>query len=193
VAFLFSTLSPARREDWFAFCHKNYSLMQKGIQEAARPGDLLIFFNAGKFAHLITWFSKSPFFHAAIYAGEGKVIEARPVGVVCRDIREEENFFCVPALHGSGPRALEWARRQIGDLYDIPGVAVLVLARIARRFHVKYNSGQDRFSCGQFVLCAYREAGVDLLPDMQSEVVLPSDFAVLLPKDKRRQAQKLGW
>ena len=167
--------------------------MKKGQQEPARPGDLLIFYNAGKFAHLITWFSRSPFYHAAIYAGEGKVIEARPVGVVCRALREEESFFCIPALHGSGARALEWARKQIGDLYDIPGVAVLIFARLFRRLRTRYNSGQDRFSCGQFVLCAYREAGVDLLPDVQPEVALPSDFSVLLPREKRRKAKKFGW
>ena len=166
--------------------------MKKGTQDQAQPGDLLIFFNAGKFGHLITWFSRSPFFHVAIYAGEGKVIEARPVGVVCRDLREEESFWCIPALHGSGARALEWARRQIGDVYDVPGVAVLVFARLFGRLRTPYNSGQNRFSCGEFVLCAYREAGVDLLPDVQPEVVLPSDFAVFLPKEKRRKANKLG-
>ena len=37
---------------------------------------------------LITWFTGSPFYHVALYAGDQHVVEARPQGVVRRDLKQ---------------------------------------------------------------------------------------------------------
>ena len=74
-----------------------------------RPGDILLFHNARGMNKLITWFTGSPFYHAALYAGDGHTVEARTPGVVRQDLRGRENDFVVaPAPESKGAAALAW-------------------------------------------------------------------------------------
>jgi hypothetical protein len=45
--------------------------------------------------------------------------------------------------------------------------------------HVNKTVG-DRYTCGEFVALAYRQAGRDLIPGIEPEDVEPADFARLL-------------
>ena len=85
----------------------------------AQPGDILLFYHATGFkGRLIAWFTRSRYYHAAIYAGEGYVIEARPGGVVDRDLNGPEGgheYVVIPAPGRRGEEALEWAKSQLGD------------------------------------------------------------------------------
>jgi uncharacterized protein YycO len=148
-----------------------------------QPGDILLFYNARHICRLITWFTGSNFYHVGIYAGEGHAIEARPVGVVKRDLiaANEYDYLVIPAPRGAGKRALAWAEKQVGDGYDVVGVGALVLERMFDNLHLNYRTSYDKFSCGQFVLCAFKEAGVNLLPEVQIEFAVPADFARLVP------------
>lgn len=147
----------------------------------AKPGDICLFYNARGICRLITWFTKSPFYHVAIYEGDEHVVESRPIGVIRRDLREGQNdYLVIPAPENKGIKALNWARKQIGDGYDVPGVAVLVLERLFTNLHINYKSPNTRFSCGEFVLCAFKEVGMDLLPGQKTETAVPADFEVLL-------------
>jgi len=75
-----------------------------------RPGDILLFHHVARLRDLlITMVTHSPFYHTALYAGEGHVIEARPQGVIYNDLRGRERNFVV-----SRPRRAREKRRWRG-------------------------------------------------------------------------------
>ena len=147
------------------------------------PGDVLLFAHATGWNRLITFFTRSPFYHVALYAGDFYVVEARPQGVVSRDLRGPEGaHFCavLPDPDGRGPVALAWAQGQIGGRYDRWDVLVIILERIFTHLHLNY-APPGRFSCGEFVARAFEEAGSRLFPDRDAADIVPGDFARLLP------------
>ena len=148
----------------------------------AKPGDICLFYNARGICRLITWFTKSPFYHVGIYDGDEHVVESRPIGVVRRDLAEggQNDYLVIPSPQNKGTQALHWAHQQIGKSYDVPGVIVLVLERLFTSLNINYKSPRTRFSCGEFVLCAFNQAGVELLPGQELETAVPADFEVLL-------------
>ena len=153
-----------------------------------QPGDILLFHHARGENRFITLFTRSPFYHAAIYAGAGNAIESRPSGVRCNSLQGRENdFVVVPAPEGKGAEALAWARAQIGAPYDNLDVLVIILERLFTRLHLNYTPG-NKFTCGEFVARAFAEVGVRLVPDRDIEDVVPGDFARLLLPDAERPA-----
>ncbi len=150
---------------------------------APQPGDICLFYNARGLARLITWFTRSRYYHVALYEGDECVIEARPRGVVRRNLREagEHHYIIIPAPENGGLSALQWAKEQLGDGYDVSGVLILVLERLFDNLHLNFKPTDDRFSCGELVLCAFRETGTELLPDLSPEIVVPADFVRLMP------------
>lgn len=162
-------------------------MRKKPSKEPAQAGDILLFYNASGVTRLITWFTHSPFYHVGICAGDECVVEARPSGVVLRDLREanEHDYLVIPTSGSGGAHAVEWAREQVGDNYDVVGIAVLVLERVFKTLHINYRSPNSRFSCCELVICAFREAGVELLPGLDASAIAPADFAALLPAAER--------
>jgi len=152
--------------------------------DALNPGDILLFSRARGINRIITWATRSPFYHVALYTGDFQVVEARPRGVVARDLRKRDGggvcFKVVPAPEGKGVGAVVWARTQIGDSYDVVGVLVLVLERLFVTLNLNYTA-RDKFSCAEFVATVYREVGVTLFPDLLPRDVVPADFERLLP------------
>jgi len=147
------------------------------------PGDVLLFAHATGWNRLITFFTRSIFYHVAIYAGDFQVVEARPQGVVSRDLRGPEGtHFCavLPDPNRRGRAALDWAQGQIGGRYDRWDVLVIILEHVFTHLHLNY-APPGRFSCGEFVARAFEEAGVCLFPDRDAEGTVPGDFARLLP------------
>lgn len=147
------------------------------------PGDILLFAHARGLNRLITWFTHSQYYHVAIYAGAAHVIEARPQGVVRRDLRGPEGTHyaaVLPAPGGKGTAALAWAEGQIGAGYDRWDLLVILLEHLFRHLHLNYTP-RGKFSCGEFVAEAFRHAGVDLFPGRESSEIVPADFARLLP------------
>jgi uncharacterized protein YycO len=148
-----------------------------------QPGDICLFYNARGLARLISWFTRSRFYHVGLYAGDSCVIESRVPGVIKRDLRAagERDYVVIPAPENSGPKALRWAEDQLGDRYDLPWVVELVLERLFKNLHINCKPTHDQFSCSELVLCAFRETGTDLLPGFSPDAVVPADFARLLP------------
>jgi uncharacterized protein YycO len=131
--------------------------------------------------------TRSPYYHVAIYDGEAHVVESRPRGVVCRDLHGPEpdtTFTVIATPDDVGLPALEWARQKVGAPYDALDVVVIVLERVLGWMRIDYT-GRGRYSCCEFVLLAYRHAGLDLLPGVESNGAIPADFAALLPADAR--------
>ena len=155
----------------------------------AQPGDILLFHNARGLNRIITRFTKSPFYHAALYGGAGRTVEARTPGVVRQDLRGRENDFVVaPAPKGKGKAALAWASSQVGDAYDNLDIAVIVLDRLCRFLHFNYTP-HDKYSCGEFVAVAYDKAGAPLFPERDLGDIVPGDFARFVPPSVRKNAR----
>jgi len=101
---------------------------------------------------------------------------------VRRDLRSKEGghtWTVIPGPEGRGEAALAWARTQIGDAFDRFDFLVILLDRIVARLRIHYEPF-GKYTCGEFVARAYREAGVVLFPDLQDADVEPADFARLL-------------
>jgi uncharacterized protein YycO len=151
------------------------------------PGDIILFYNPKGLTKVISLMSRSPFYHVAVGAGDSKVVEAIPGGVLCRDVNPDGRkrwFVTIPAPAGTGPRALAWAQTQIGSGYDSTNLMGLVLDRVLTHLHVNYVVG-DRYSCGEFVATAFEKAGARLFPDIDSADVMPADFARFVPPDQK--------
>ena len=149
------------------------------------PGDVLLFAHATGWNRLITFFTHSCYYHVAIYAGEFHVVEARPQGVVSRDLRGPTGtHFCaiLPNPAGKGAESLAWAKSQIGGKYDRWDVLVIILEHVFTHLHFNY-APPGRFSCGEFIARAFEAAGAPLFPDREADDIVPGDFACLLPSD----------
>jgi uncharacterized protein YycO len=168
---------------WFR--HKRREVGYHPASFTAQPGDIILFFNAGGIARVITWFTKSPYYHVGLYAGGVAVVEARLDGVKRRNLnhlRHGRDFLVIPAPDKIGPRALRWAELQIGDGYDLVTLFIIVLDHLFQDWKINLKPTRDCFSCSELVLCAFHAAGVELLPEKSPDKVVPADFAVLLPE-----------
>lgn len=148
---------------------------------APRPGDILLFYNAIGLSRLITWLTKSPFYHAAIYEGNGFVVEARLRGVVRVHLKEiGEDFVVIPAPQNKGEEALAWASQQIGDDYAVWGAAAIAIDRLFLNLHFNRTTNHNRFTCGGLIASAFLQVGVDLFPQCSPDEIVPGDFARLI-------------
>ncbi|MBW3636909.1 MAG: hypothetical protein KY445_10700 [Armatimonadetes bacterium] len=152
--------------------------------DGPRPGDILLFSHATRLGRIIPWFTGSRYYHIALYEGHGMVLEARPGGVVRRDITKEKNqvFRVIPMTEGAGQLALDCARARLGLNYDIVGVCWIILRHYFPRLRIPFEN-HNCYSCGEFVLDSWRRAGLDLLPGADATTVIPADFQPFLPPD----------
>lgn len=145
----------------------------------ARPGDIFLFHRAQGLNRVITWFTRSRYYHVAIFAGGYEVIEARPRGVVRRDLRGKEgahHYIVLPQSESAGMNALAWAESKIGDRYDHLDIFVIVAERVFRHLRINYTA-RNKFTCGKFIACAFSETGADLFPGRNTAGIVPANFA----------------
>lgn len=152
----------------------------------AQPGDILLFNRATGLNRLITWFTDSPFYHVGISLGEGRVVEARPRGVVIRDLMGpdgDKRFEIISADNIGGReaalKAVQWAQAQVGDGYDPFNVAAIVLDRSFTCMSCNATL-PERWACGEFVTTAFEEADVELFPGRDAATIVPADYAQFL-------------
>lgn len=155
-----------------------------------QAGDVLLFNRAKGLNRLITIFTQSPYYHVGISMGDNCVVEARPRGVVIRDLMGpdgDKRFEIIPAKNVGGEqvaqRALAWAKEQIGEGYDPFNVAAIVLDRCFSCCALN-ASLPDRWACGEFVATAFQEAGEDLFPRQNAASIVPADFEKFLDENK---------
>jgi uncharacterized protein YycO len=137
----------------------------------------------GGLGAIISFVTRSTYYHVAILEGGTMTIEARQRGVVRRDLRSKEGghvFTVIPAPEGKGPVALDWARAKIGSKFDRLDFVVILIDRLVTRLRLHYHSF-GAYSCGEFVAKAFSAAGVRLFPDLNDDDVEPADFARFLP------------
>ena len=157
--------------------------------QALKPGDILLSSANGMTSVGIRMLTLSPVSHASLYVGEGQVAEAVGEGIRRRgiaDLLAEEST--VVAFRHPGLRAEHVARMDafvqetVGTRYNFVGVMLQAPFSIERRLcelpltpslardfcvqgmgAVQLGLGRsDRFFCSQFVLEAYRRAGLPL-------------------------------
>ena len=167
----------------------NLSFTKRRLREVRpdgpKPGDILLFCHARGLTRLVPWFTRSRYYHVAICEDDWHVVEARPNGVVRRDIKHEKDnvFRVIPMPENLGEIAIEEARRNLGCPYDVFDVVLIMLRRWVRR-KIRHRD-PHKFTCGEFITLAWRKAGIDLFPDMDAAMVIPADFAQFLPPDAR--------
>lgn len=146
------------------------------------PGDILLFTHGPRLRDvLIVMVTRSPFYHAALYAGDGQVIEARPQGVIHNDLQGREHHFAVlPAPEGKGEAALAWAKAHLGARFDRLDLLVIFLEHLFTHWHINYTPG-DKYTCAELVATAFQHAGVRLVPEKELDEIAPADLARLLP------------
>ena len=149
-----------------------------------QPGDILLFSGATRRGRVLPWFTGSRYYHVALYEGHGMVLEARPGGVVRRDITKEKNqvFRIIPMPEAAGQAALDHARQCLKLHYDLIGVFFIIARHFFPRLRLPFESC-NRYVCGEFVVQSWRLAGLDLLPGADATTVIPADFQRFLPPD----------
>lgn len=157
--------------------------------EVLRPGDILLSADPGITSAGIRLMTLSPVSHAALYVGDGRIAEAVGSGVRLRPVPavlDEEAVvvaFRDPRVTPAEGRAIaDYALAQVGSRYDHLGVVLQVPFSIERRVcELPFIPGlvrdscirgfatiqlgafsNDQFFCSQFVLEAYRKAGLPL-------------------------------
>ncbi|WP_341675674.1 hypothetical protein [Niveibacterium sp. SC-1] len=167
-----------------------------------QAGDILLSAADALTSAGIRLMTMAPVSHAALYLGEGVVAEAVGSGVRTRTLQAliEEESVVVAFRHpgvtpAHGERMRSFSAAQIGHQYnylgvvlqapfaierracEIPGVPTLVrdacLKGIATIQLGSYDN--DRFFCSQFVLEAYRDAGVPII-DVRADWISPADI-----------------
>ena len=148
-----------------------------------RPGDILLFTKPRRGRdYLIKWVTHSPYYHVALYAGEGKIIEARPPVVARHDLAgREEGMVVVPAPGGLGKEALAHAEAHLGDQFDKDDMFVILLDHLIMNLHIKYDP-KGKFTCAELIAKVFDEAGLKLFPEKDLDEVVPGDFARFLPE-----------
>jgi len=167
-----------------------------------RPGDIVLTSSPGLVSASIQLMTLSPVSHAAIYIGDGQVVEAVRPAVRVRRLDEllAEDFvvlaFRHPELSAQQARNIsDYALRKTGTAFNYLGVTLHLPFAVTRRVCelplvpsavrdaciralgvLSYLApSESRLFCSQLVLDAFRQAGVPIT-DADSRLVSPSDI-----------------
>jgi len=171
--------------------------------EALEPGDILLTSMPGLAGKSIELMTVAPVSHAAIYVGEGRVIEAVRSGVSERtigEVLEQESVALVLRYPGLRPvqarRIARYARAKTGAGFNFVGVTLQIPYSVGRKLVCELPlvpgavrdaclrglgvlsqlaAREGRLFCSQLVLQAYREAGVTLT-GADPRMVSPADL-----------------
>ncbi|CAN5174868.1 YaeF family permuted papain-like enzyme [soil metagenome] len=170
--------------------------------EALQPGDILLTAVDAITSTGIRMLTLAPVSHAAIYLGERQVVEAVGSGVRIRaldDVLADESVVVafrhpkITALQGEKIRA--FSNASVGGGYNHVGIVLQAPFSIERRmcelplvpesirdFCIRGvasiqlgASRNDQFFCSQFVLEAYRQAGLPIT-DADPRMISPADI-----------------
>lgn len=162
---------------------------------ALQAADIIASAGKGKVSAGIKFGTSSEVSHTALYAGNGKVIEAIGEGVVMRSLDkslEDHDLAVAYRVRGmdfaTADKIVNFMRSKIGKKYDTAGAAAagtrapvggvvcvlvfgIVPCGLARAGAFKSN---DKFYCSQLVLEAYRRAGAAFI-DQNPNTSYPQD------------------
>jgi hypothetical protein len=139
--------------------------------------------------------TRSPFYHVALYDGDGYVVDAVPRGVVRRpalDGTTGTRFVVARAPEGRGEAALAWAKSLIGKRFDVLGMFAVLVTLVVPSLGLRCSSAR-RFTCSHLVAEAFRQAGIALVPEKESSLVVPGDLACLCTPEDVERAWRERW
>jgi cell wall-associated NlpC family hydrolase len=144
--------------------HRNYV----GLKDL-KPGDIILNTTEGFVSETIRYFSNASYNHAAIYVGNGEVVEAVGSGVrkikLTEFLAEGDHIIRSMVLRdanltGSQREAIaDFAKKQVGKPYNI---ATLPFALGKRKPDNANSFNRDSYYCSQLVAAAYSSAGARL-------------------------------
>jgi hypothetical protein len=170
--------------------------------DALRPGDIILSSAEGMSSLGIRVVTLSPVSHASLFMGEGQIAEAVTQGVRRRSVQNlvAEEMAVVAFRHPLFapehlPRMQAFVDETVGQRYNFVGVMLQAPFSVERRLcelpltpslardiclqgvgAVQLGLGRsDRFFCSQFVLEAYRRAGLPLT-DADPRLLGPADL-----------------
>ena len=171
-------------------------------EKALRAGDIILSAASGINSVGIRAITLSPVSHAALYVGKGQVIEAVGSGVRQRSIQEfiaEEATIAAfrhPKLDGVQTALIQkFAAQHVGTKYNTAGIVLQapftlerklcelpIMPALVRDACIRGVAAialgpvpHDQFFCSQFILEAYKAAGLPLT-DADSRLVTPGDL-----------------
>lgn len=152
-------------------------------RSSLRPGDILVSTEDARISDAIRTATFSAYSHAALYVGEGKIIDATGKGVLRRDLSAlTEPATRVGVLRVNNltaaqqSAALATARRLVGKSYNYFGLifgGVVELAPVYRFYRAVTGaplkvSGSvlgPGYFCSELVIKAYKSAGITIAPE----------------------------
>lgn len=170
--------------------------------ESLRPGDILLSSGPGMQALGVQLITTSSVSHASLVTGDGLVAEAVGQGIRQRTVAQllQEELTVVafrhPGVQPQHARKMDvFVREHLGQSYNFVGVMLQAPFSLERRLcelplvpaavrdaciqgvaAIQLGAGSnDRFFCSQFVLEAYRRAGLPLT-DADPRLVSPGDL-----------------
>ena len=170
--------------------------------DALQPGDIILSATNGVTSAGIRLLTLAPVSHAAVYIGAERIAEAVGQGIVVRSVDAmlaEESVvvaFRHPRLSSAqGERIGAFALGKVGGSYNHVGVVLLAPFSLERRVcelplvpeavrdfcfrgvaSIQLGASRnDRFFCSQFVLEAYRQAGLPIT-DADPRWISPADI-----------------
>jgi uncharacterized protein YycO len=153
-----------------------------------QPGDFVVF-HTGTFPSAAWWIqvgTRSRWNHAAIYVGDGNVVEANPGGVrvTALNTYPRDEYIVSDLALSSWQRAkiVKYARSELGTPYGWLDILALALVNLGfgkpGGWIVNRAKRDDRLVCSQLVANAYVLAGIAIGPDAWA--VSPGDIAEYL-------------
>jgi cell wall-associated NlpC family hydrolase len=168
---------------------------------ALQPADIIVSAGIGAVSTAIRYGTASDVSHAALYIGDGEVIEAIGPGVMERPLNkslDDHSLAVAYRARGMTPSAaaiiVHFAEQWKGKKYDTVGAAaagarnpfvcvvVMGIAPCAAARAGKFKSS-DKFYCSQLVLEAYRRAGVSFITQ-DPNTSQPEDMVTAYSRDK---------
>jgi cell wall-associated NlpC family hydrolase len=168
---------------------------------ALQAADIIVSAGIGAVSTAIRYGTASDVSHAALYIGDGEVIEAIGPGVMERPLNkslDDHSLAVAYRARGMTPSAaaiiVHFAEQRKGKKYDTAGAAaagarnpfvcvvVMGIAPCAAARAGKFKSS-DKFYCSQLVLEAYRRAGVSFITQ-DPNTSQPEDMVTAYSKDK---------
>jgi hypothetical protein len=168
-----------------------------------QPADILLSSARGLTSTGIRLLTLSPVSHACLYVGDDEIAEAVGQGIQCRTVAQllDEESTVVAFRHPAAAeeqrrKVREFARGMVGRKYNFVGVMLQAPFSVERRVcelpllpgvlrdfclqgigAVQLGAGPSdgRFFCSQFVLEAYKRAGLPLT-DADPRLVSPADL-----------------
>ena len=151
------------------------------------PGDYMVTATGGWLSGWIRRITRSDVNHAAVYIGDGYIVEAWTSGARIRLMEEWPNaiWSTFPLTGPQRQSIVRYAKAMVGTPYNYWDIAAQAIVRVfkwnAPPWALDRLSRPDRLQCAQLVDLAYATAGVHLFPDGRPYgLVAPADLEALI-------------